>query len=152
MGLFRQEFLRDPTSTCSLDSGENCDFDKCDQATLAGVSVCDRQQAYHVLLAIRNVQTYFKQYLNALKTAATSAALTKDNAAATFFADGRYQDYGQFKMYASIANFIFGLLGPAAPVIKEVVPWIGFSDAVFFFPPHLFANIQVLTLSSVGTL
>lgn len=152
VSLFRQEFLRDPTSSCKLTSVEDCDFDPCTQATLDGISVCDRQPAYHILLAFRNLKSYFYGYLQTMNEAMLSAALTVDQAALTFFDDPQFQDYSQFKTVASVVNFFIGCLGPSAPIIKSVFSSIQIPDALFFLPPHLFANLQVLTLSAVNTL
>lgn len=150
VSVLRQEFLGDPASTCKLTSAEDCDFSPCGEPALLGSSVCDQQPAYHVLLAVRNLKTYFQGYLHALEVAVLNAALTKDRAALTFFPNPGNQDYTQFKAIATVVNALIGLLGPSAPLIKGVFPRLKPPDALFFLPPHVLANIQVLALSAVA--
>ena len=150
VSVFRREFLGDPNSQCKLDSSENCDFSACGEPALRSASVCDQESAYQVLVTIRNIRSYFQGYLAALDQAVVSAALTHSDATYTFFPDRSKQDFQGFKSAATVLNAVVGLLGPAAPVIKTVATFLKPPDAVFFLPPHLFANIQVLALSSVA--
>ena len=150
ISLFRQEFLNDPTSTCQLGA-DDCRVDPCVQANLASISPCDLQPAYHVLVAQKNLKKYISDFVEALRQAVLGAALTRDSIGMKFYPDPDHQNYDQFKTMATIVNAIVGLAGPTAPVLKTVIPTFRiFPDAIFFLPPHVFANFQVLQLSSVG--
>ena len=150
VSVIRREFLGDPNSQCKLHSAENCDFSACAEPALRSASVCDQQPAFQTLRTIRSLRTYFGGYLDALDKAVLDAALTHPHSTFTFYPDLSKQDFSGFKSVATVLNAVVGLLGPAAPVIKSVAPWLRPPDAVFFLPPHLFANIQVLALSSVA--
>ncbi|KAI9833666.1 MAG: hypothetical protein M1826_006757 [Phylliscum demangeonii] len=148
VSVFRGEFTGDPTSDCSLSS--TCDFDVCGRA-LASVPVCNQKPAAHILLAMRKLQEFFTGVIRALDTAALYSALTKDSFALTFSLDGTQADLTLFKTYATIFNVVIGLFGPLSPAIRLAWPALGFEPAVFFLPPHLIANTQVLGMSTIQT-
>jgi hypothetical protein len=146
---FRREFVGDPSSHCKLFSAEECNFDPCMQAALTSISPCDLQPSYLVLQAIRALRSYFTGFLYALDIAVSGSALIRDETTQNFFVDSRVVKYDNFKTVLTVANIIIGLLGPFGPVAMAAFPNLSvLSPSMFFLPPHIIANAQVLTVGS----
>jgi hypothetical protein len=119
------------------------------QAALSSVSPCDLQPSYLVLLAIRALRSYFNGFLYALDIAVSGSALIRDETTQNFFVDSRVVKYDNFKTVLTFANIIIGLLGPFGPVVMAAFPNFSIlSPSMFFLPPHVIANVEVLTVGS----
>ena len=149
ISVMRGEFLGDRGATCSLYSAETCDVVFCGNPVLDATPACDRQPALNVLLSIRNIQSYFMTFLQALEDGVIGASLVKEKLATDFFQDKLQRDYSQFKFQATVVDATVGLLLPSAPLIKRITG-LKFPDAVFFLPQHLLGNFKVLLLSTTN--